>query len=225
MAAKPVWTSSSFLVYTGGLTVLGAARRCARLPPRATTASGARPAGRCSSSSSSPSIANALRLRRDRWIAARASSRFASVIAWAASSARSWCVVRLARQLELGSFGHWSRRAPLARVARSSSPRGDDHAALPLPVHPAHLGRRRLVLRHRPHLDRRQLDGGRDARRSASPISLAGSVSRQAVGVLAPPRRRPADRRRAPLTGGTRATCDWALISASSPSSSSGSRT
>ena len=84
---KPVWRTSSFLVYTGGLTVLGAANAALSYLSRH-FGSGALTAWALLVLVVLWAIAESLR-RRDRWIAAGIFA-FASVIAWAAFVGLAW---------------------------------------------------------------------------------------------------------------------------------------
>ena len=84
---KPVWRTSSFLVYTGGLTVLGAAL-AALSYLSAHYGSGALTAWALLVLVVLSAIAESLR-RRGRWVAAGIFA-FASVIAWAAFVGLAW---------------------------------------------------------------------------------------------------------------------------------------
>ncbi len=167
---KPIWKTSSFLVYAGGLTVLVAAIGGAGISlhqlrqGRAHRLGAARPRH--------PAVhrggaASAGALGRGRDLRVRLGDRLGGL-----RRARVE-LVRLARQLELG-LRRLVARPPFARVPH---PRRGARRPVPLafPVHRAHLDRRRLVLRHRLHLERRHLDVRRDAGRSGSSICSRAS--------------------------------------------------
>ncbi len=113
-ARKPVWKTSSFLVYTGGLTVLvGGGRSRWRTSP-AQFGKGALTGWALLMLVVLRLLAEALRLR-GRWVAGGIFS-FASVIAWGVFLGARVVVVRLAPQLELGRSA-----AGRSRTSRSSS--------------------------------------------------------------------------------------------------------
>ncbi len=175
-AGKPVWTTSSFLVYSGGLTVLFAAIGALSY------LSGQYGAAAYSAWALLIFVllaAKAEAFRRiDRWLAGGIFA-FASVIAWGAfiaalftwfgwldSTFSSFCFSRLVLEL-------------LVLVAAD-----ERDAPLRVPVHRGDRGVRRLVLRHRPPVERRQLDGVGDAVRRAH-VLRGRERQRLAVVVLA----------------------------------------
>ena len=131
--------------------------------------------------------------RRDRWLAGGIFA-FASVIAWGAFIAALFTWFGWLRRSSFSSFCF----AGSCSSSSCSSPRVDDDAPLRVPVHRGDRGVRRLVLRHRPAVERRQLDGVGDAVRRARLLRrrAASATRRRRSGSTS---RRAADRRLAAL--------------------------
>ena len=161
-SAKPIWTSSSFLLYTGGFIVLFSAVGVARAISRAQYGQGALVgAGRCCRSACCSRSRSAFQ-RRGAWIAAGVFA-FATVSMWAAFFGElfDWWgwhaepTQRPVRRLQLEPLAARAARPRRGarRAARASASRCSSSIVLVV----------RLLLRHRLRLERRQLVGGRDA--------------------------------------------------------------
>ena len=187
---KPRWTEASFLLYAGGLTVLGSAVGSLVYLGRSYS-DGGLVLWTLLILVILYAIAHGFRIR-DRWIAAGMFA-FASVIAWAAFVYALWAWFGW---LHSTSFAHPFEGFSLARlsfVLLVLAASIDDRRRFRFPFISAITVVARLVLRHRPDLGRRELDHLGDApRRVDLPRRRRGNGL--AFVVLVEPRGRRPDR-------------------------------